>query len=204
MRAFVLFAVAAVALAQPAPESGRRYPRLVIRNAMVVDGNGTPAAGPRDIVIERNRIAAVNAPDPMPRVAPGGIKGDAEIDAAGKYVLPGLINAHGHIHEERGGVAQPLEYQLKLWLASGITTVRDVGSDTRRALELRRLSAAGSIAAPRFFVYPVFGRLPDAAAGRARVRELKQMGADGVKVLHIYRDVMAAMSEEAHALGLRI
>src|SRR5262249_62282994 len=39
--------------------SGQRYQRLVIRNAMVVDGNGTPAAGPKDIVIERNTIAEV-------------------------------------------------------------------------------------------------------------------------------------------------
>ena len=203
MRALLFFA-AAVVLAQPAPENGRRYPRLVIRNAMVVDGNGTPASGPKDIVIEGNRITEVAAPDPMPGGAQGKARGDAEIDAAGKYVLPGLINAHGHIQEERGGIAQPLDYELKLWLACGITTVRDVGSDTKRALELRKLSADGRIAAPRFFVYPMFGRQPDAAAARARVRALKEMGADGIKVLHIYRDVMAAMADEAHKLGLRI
>jgi hypothetical protein len=39
--------------------------------------------------------------------------------------MPGLINAHGHVQEERGGVPQPLEYELNLWLACGITTVRD-------------------------------------------------------------------------------
>ena len=43
--------------------SGKRYARLVIRNAMIVDGNGTPASGPKDIVIEGNKIAEVVALD---------------------------------------------------------------------------------------------------------------------------------------------
>src|SRR5207249_5184172 len=106
--------------------SGRRYPRLVIRGAMVVDGSGTPASGPKDIVIENNTIADVVSIDSAGTRRPTG---DIEIDATGKYVLPGLISAHGHIQDERGGVPQPVEYQLKLWLASGITTVRDLGSD---------------------------------------------------------------------------
>ncbi|HEY3139194.1 MAG TPA: amidohydrolase, partial [Blastocatellia bacterium] len=45
--------------------SGKRYPRLVIRSATVVDGNGTPAAGPKDIVIVGNTIAEVVPLDPV-------------------------------------------------------------------------------------------------------------------------------------------
>jgi hypothetical protein len=71
-------------------------------------------------------------------------------------------------------------------------------------VELRRLSAEGKIAAPRIFIYPMFGRPRDRAAARAHVRELKQMGADGIKLLGIDRDTMAAMEDEAHKLGLRI
>jgi hypothetical protein len=40
-------------------ESGRRYDRLIIRNVMMVDGNGTPAQGPVDIVIEGSAIQSV-------------------------------------------------------------------------------------------------------------------------------------------------
>src|SRR5712691_5765682 len=111
--------------------SGHRYPRLVIRNATVIEGNGTPAAGPKDIVIENGRIADIVPLDPV-ALSRGEARrpaGEVEIDASGKYVMPGLINAHAHVQEERGGIPQPLEYNLKLWLACGITAARDVGSD---------------------------------------------------------------------------
>ncbi|HEY0078395.1 MAG TPA: amidohydrolase family protein [Pyrinomonadaceae bacterium] len=188
---------------------GKRYARLVIRNATVIDGNGTPASGPKDIVVEGNLITDIVSLDPV-AVKRGEAKrpaGDVEIDAAGKYVLPGLINAHGHVQEERGGVPQPLEYELKLWLACGITTVRDVSSDTRRTLLLRKQSEAGDLQAPRLFVYARFDYPPaprTQAQVLARVRELKQIGVDGIKLFGIDRDLMSAMMAEAHAQGLRV
>ncbi|HEV8613319.1 MAG TPA: amidohydrolase family protein, partial [Gemmatimonadales bacterium] len=196
-------------------QHGIRPARYVIRNATVVEGNGTPAAGPYDIVIEGNTIAEVVALDPVALKAGRARRpaADAEIDATGKYVLPGLINLHGHVQDERGGIPQPLEYELKLWLASGITTVRDVGSTIAKTLELRAKSAAGTVIAPRLFVYAVFGGGGDAVEtrgirtpedARARVRALKAMGADGIKILGIDRDLMQAMEDEAHKAGLPI
>ncbi len=198
-----LFAVTAWA---QAPVNGRRVRRLVIHNATVIDGNGTPASGPKDIVIENNVITDVIALDPVAvgRGARGGAAADAVIDATGKYVLPGLINAHAHLQEERGGKPQPIEYELNIWLACGITTVRDVGSDMKRAFELRRLSAEGQIAAPRIFVYPMFGRPKTPQEATAHVKELKAAGADGIKILGIDRDTMQAMESTAHELGLRV
>ncbi|HEY7546933.1 MAG TPA: amidohydrolase family protein [Blastocatellia bacterium] len=190
-------------------ESGKRYARLVIRNATIVDGNGTPASGPKDIVIEGNRIAEVVPLDPV-ALKEGRARrpeGDAEIDATGKYVLPGLINAHGHVQDERGGVPIPVDYCLKLWLACGITTVRDVGSDMKKTLALREKSARGEVAAPRLFVYALFAQRPtprNVEEARARVRELKQAGADGIKILGTDRDILAALLDEAHKVGLRV
>jgi cytosine/adenosine deaminase-related metal-dependent hydrolase len=203
----ILLLAAGVAAPQTnSPTSGRRVRRLLIHNATVVDGNGTPASGPKDILIENNTIAEVIPLDPVSlnRGGRGAVQADAVIDATGKYVLPGLINAHAHLQEERGGKPQPIEYELNIWLACGITTIRDVGSDTRRAIELRRQSAEGELAAPRIFIYPMFGRTRNADEARARVRELKQMGADGIKITGIDRDLMKAMAEEAHKLDLRI
>ncbi len=212
MRALAILLAAAPLLAQTSATrivSGRRYPRLVIRNATIIEGNGTPASGPKDIVIEKGVITSIV---PLDAVSAGRgdsrrPAGDVEIDAAGKYVMPGLINAHGHLQDERGGIPQPFEYELKLWLSCGITTVRDVGSDTRKAVQLRRRSAEGEIACPRLFIYPMFNRgvnPGNAAEARARVREIKDMGADGVKILGVYRDVMEALEDEAHKLGLRV
>lgn len=192
------------------PASGKRYPTLAVRNAIVLDGNGTPASGPKDILIRGNRIVAVVALDPV-ALANGRSKrqpADAEIDATGKYVMPGLINAHVHLQDERGGISQPIDYELKIWLATGITTVRDVGSDLKKSLQLRARSAAGEIAAPRILLYPMLSAQSpaptNAAEARKRVGDYKQAGADGVKLLGVYRDVMEGAEDEAHKLGMRI
>lgn len=178
------------------PEHGRRYNRLILRNALVIEGNGTPASGPRDVVIENNMITSVGAA--------GSLKGDAEIDAKGKYILPGLINMHGHAHDERGGQPMPVEYVLKLWLACGITTVRDVGSDFNKTKALREGSKQGTVIAPRLYLYPFFGRPPTPDAARERVRQIKSNGADGIKIVGIHRDTMDAMMGESSRQQLRV
>ena len=200
------------AAAQPAPkrpESGHRYPKLAIRNALVVDGSGEPARGPMDIIVENGRIAAVVPLDAV-SVSQGRTKrlpADVEIDATGKYVLPGLINVHAHLQDERANVPQPIDYELKMWLACGITSVRDVGSDTKKALVWREQSKNGTLASPRLFLYPMLNTAPspqNAEQARARVLEYKQMGVDGLKMLGVNREVMAAAEAEAHLQGLRV
>src|SRR4051812_23399923 len=93
-------AIATTAFAQTTAVTGVRPQRLIIRNATVVDGNGPPGRGPFDIVVERGMTTQRAAPDPVALggtgapLRPRGETGTAEIDATGKYVLPGLINAH--------------------------------------------------------------------------------------------------------------
>ena len=196
--------------AQVAPTSGKRAESLVIRNATIVDGAGIPAFGPADIVVRGNRIEQIVWLDPVAIANGRGKRPTAatEIDATGKYVLPGLINAHSHVQDSRAGIPQPLDYELKIWLACGITSVREVGADdTQSIIDLRGKSERGEVASPRVFVYGRFSNppvplTPDAA--RQRVRDLKKMGVDGIKLLLVDRDVMTAMEDEAHKLGLRV
>ena len=181
-------------------EHGRRYDRLVIRNVTVIDGKGTPARGPMDVVVEGNRIAAVRGADPRPEA----YKEDAHIlDGTGMYLLPGLINSHIHLHDERAGIAQPFEYEHKIYLSCGVTTVRDVGTDPQKALAERRKSRDGTIVAPRIYVYMVAGgRTPD--EGRKAVRTIKEQGGDGVKIFGLDRDILEAVVDEATKLGLKV
>lgn len=181
-------------------ESGQRYDRVVIRNVTVIDGKGTPARGPLDIIVENNRISAVRSANRSPRAYE---KEAHVLDGTGLYALPGLINNHAHIHDSRGRNPIPFEYLYKIWLACGITTVRDVGSNTQLTLKEREKSAEGSIAAPRIFLYMrCGGGTPEQA--RRSVQRVKEAGADGVKIFGMDRDVMEALTDEAHKLGLRV
>jgi hypothetical protein len=153
-------------------------------------------------VIEGNRIVS-NSPAPV-RTLPT----DKVIDAKGKYVMPGLINVHAHIHDERAGYPMRQEYQFKVWLASGITAVRDVGSNFEKSKALRAKSAANEIAAPRLYLYAVFGMNPSPSpeniqAIEMRVRQMKADGADGLKFFEISKWAMERMSVAARNAGLR-
>lgn len=193
----------------PAPTHGVRPRRLIIRGAMLIEGNGTPAEGPKDIVIEGNQITQIVSLDPVAMrdgTARRPPAGDAEIDGTGKYVMPGLINIHGHVQDERSGIPQPLEYQMKLWLGMGITTVRDVSSETAKTLQLRAKSLAGEVQAPRLYVYARYAYMPiprNEAEARQRVRDLKQQGADGLKLFGMDKDVYYAVLDEAKKLGMK-
>ncbi len=202
---FALIAALAAAPSAPPAESrgvehGLRYDRLVIRNVMVIDGKGTPARGPMDVVVEGNRIGAVRGANARPDAY---AKEAHVLDGTGMYLLPGLINSHIHLHDERAGIPQPFEYEYKIYLACGVTTVRDVGSDPKKAVAERRRSQEGAIVAPRIYVYMVAGgRTPD--EGRKAVRAVKEQGADGVKIFGLDRDIMEAVVDEATKLGLKV
>ncbi len=199
-------AVAARQPARPAPNApahARAVKRLLIRNAMVIYGNGKPAFGPTDILVQDGLISRVGPSSPKDPPA------DAVIDATGKYVMPGIVNTHMHLQDERGGVPQPFQYEMNLYLASGSTTIRDVGSDFEKAKAWRAASAAHTLAAPRILIYTPnwrgrTGGAPETPQTvRAGVRWAKENGADGIKFFGIDRDLLEAALKEANALNLR-
>ena len=207
----LLISICSVSFAQtnPAALSGKRLKRIVIRGAMVVDGSGKPAAGPFDIVTENDVITQIVSFDPVAAKegkARRPEKGDLDIDATGKYVLPGLINLHGHTQDERAGVPMPVEYVTKMWLACGITTVRDAWA-SKKVLGFRDQINARTLVGPRIFPYGGYFDAPTPATAeqaRQRVRDLKSAGYDGIKLYTIDRDLMAAMMDEAKKQGMRV
>jgi imidazolonepropionase-like amidohydrolase len=181
-------------------EHGLRYDRLIIRNVVIVDGKGTPARGPVDIVIRGNIIDSIR----RTRSDDEAYGDEAHIlDGKGLTLLPGLINMHAHIHDRRGRGTLPEDYIYKLWLGCGITTVRDCGSNYERTVEDRRKSREGQIVAPRIILYMITrGRTTEEI--RQKVRDIKTAGGDGVKIVGHDRDLIEALIDEAKKQGLRV
>ena len=221
---FALFAFAlfsANVLAQDDQSSVRAAPdraegdgpfdRLVIRGATLIDGTGAPPFGPVDIVIENNRITEIRVVgSPVLEIDPEGRPeaGDYEIDATGMYVLPGFVNAHGHVSnpdQYAFGEASPAEYVYKLWLGHGITTVREVSAGNGRdwTMNEKRRSARNQITAPRIYVYQAFPGQMSANEAVAWVRDWARAGGDGIKFFGAAPDVMQAAIDEANKRGLR-
>ncbi len=192
------------------------YQRLLIRGATVVDGTGAPPIGGTDILIEGDRIAAVRGWNGPPLEIDDA---DRVIDAAGMYVLPGFVDMHGHIRDQPHGL--PPEYIFKLWLAHGITTVRDAASHRgiAESVELRERSERNEIVAPRIFVYartdPAYtgeqpgwhgGPITTPETARQYVRWAAEQGVDGFKSYGFPPDIFQALVDEAteHGLGTAV
>ena len=189
------------------------WSQLILRGAILIDGTGAPAIGPVDIVIEQNRILSIHTvgypgvpikSENRPKLKSGG----KEIDCAGMYILPGFIDMHGHIGGKEQGT--PAEYVFKLWMAHGITTVRDpsAGNGLDWVLDQKTKSAGNKITAPRLYAYTAFGMgskqpITNAAEAIEWVRENAKKGADGIKFFGASPEVMDAAIRENKKLGLR-
>ena len=203
-----LYAAAGVKIPSPAP--GRRadegsgpFQRLVIDGVMMVDGLGSPPRGPVSLVIENNLIQAVVDRPPAPQ------SGEHRLQANGMTVLPGFVDAHVHIGnpgQGRAGPITPPEYVFKLWLAHGITTVRDVGSimGLDWTVQHATRSAQGDIVAPRIVPYAMFPgtAITDAQAAQKWVKAVQRRGAQGVKLRGGTQEALTAVYAQAQQAGM--
>lgn len=202
-----------VAKAPEKKEGEGPWPQLIVRGLTLINGTGAPPIGPVDIVIERNRIVQIavvgNPGVPVnARSRPALKEGGHELNCEGMYALPGFIDMHGHI----GGSAQGAnaEYVFKLWMAHGITTIRDpsCGNGLEWVLDQKHKSQQNLITAPRIYAYTAFGqgsKQPITTPEQAIewVRENARKGADGIKFFGAAPQVMDAALRENKKLGLR-
>ncbi len=213
----LLFIGITQSIAQSAEGDGP-HSQLIIRGVMLVNGNGAPPQGPIDIVVEKNIIKKIQVvgydgvpidDSKRPKLKPGG----KELDCNGMYLMPGFIDMHGHIGGKSQG-AEP-DYVFKLWMAHGITTVREPsGRGVDFTMDLKRKSAKNEIVAPRIYAYTAFGQtskefnplndIPISTPEQARVwvRENAKKGADGIKFFGAEPEIMAAALDENKKLGL--
>jgi len=209
---FYIHAQDRVAKAPEIKEGDGPFIQLIIRGVTLINGTGAPPIGPMDIVVKQNRIVEIrNVGNPgmpinqdrRPKLEQDG----KELDCTGMYLMPGFIDMHGHIG---GGQAPFAEYVFKLWMAHGITSIRDpsAGNGLDWVLDQKAKSEKNLITAPRIKAYTAFGMgsktpISTPEMARAWVNENKLKGADGIKFFGAAPDIMDAALRENKRLGLR-
>jgi hypothetical protein len=177
---------------------------LAFTNVTVIDMTGAPPKPDMTVVIEGNRITALGKARQV-RVP----RGAQVVDATGKFLIPGLWDMHVHFTET--------ERSLPLFIANGVTGVRNMGGKAEELFKWRSDIAAGRLLGPRIVACgPILdGPQPAAfgasiaistvADGRKAVIDLKQRGADFIKVYDLLpRDAYFAIVEEARRQRLPV
>jgi imidazolonepropionase-like amidohydrolase len=113
---------------------------LAIRNVTVIPGTGAETIAKATVVIHDERIAAIGPA--AETVVPSGAR---VIEGIGKFLLPGFIEMHAHLSKTRASA-------LGLFVANGVTTVRDMGGDHEELLRWRRDVRAGLRLGPRILM----------------------------------------------------
>jgi len=188
------------------------HSQLIIRGVTLINGDGSPPRGPMDIIVENNKIVNMQIvgydgvpidESKRPKLKAGG----KELDANGMYLLPGFIDMHTHVGGEAQGANS--EYVFKLWMAHGITTIREVGGrGLDWSMDMKKKSNSHKIVAPRIFTNTFFGqgsKKPISTPEMARewVRQNAKGGADGIKFFGAEPKIMTAAIDENKKLGLR-
>jgi imidazolonepropionase-like amidohydrolase len=173
-----------------------------ITNVTVIDTTGGPVKSNVTVVIDGNRITYVGKG--RARVS----KKAHLVDGTGKFLIPGLWDMH--IHTFFGDwVPGGKEVTLPLFIANGITGVRDMGSDLDLILTARRDIASGVLIGPRLVVagpmldgpktqFPATIAIVTPNDGRRVVDMLKSRGVDFIKVQsYVPRDAYFAIADES-------
>jgi hypothetical protein len=144
----ILIAFAAFGLSKTAPAASAAESTLVIEHCSLFDPHSETLLPDRTIVIRGERIEAVLAAD-----EPFTIPTDAQrIDGRGKFVLPGLIDAHVHLVHVLDLAGVSGEEVLPLYLAAGVTSVRSTGDEIVAASKVREFAEAHTQSSPRVFL----------------------------------------------------
>ena len=191
-------------------------PSVAITNVTLIDGTGAPAQRNRTVVIRDGRIAEILAAGDF---APSSAGGEMEvIDGTGHTLIPGMMGLHNHLYyTAAGGRGMQLNYSApRLYLGSGVTTVRTTGSRNAYAeINLKNEIESGRAPGPRIHItapYITGGEgqttmtlVNSPEAARRFVAYWADEGATWLKAYtNVGYDEMAAAVDEAHKRGLKV
>ena len=184
-------------------------------NARIIDGDGKLVATNGVIRVRDGRIAVVS--DARIETSPNA---PGIVDLGGRTVMPGMVNAHGHVADTRGLQSGAQFYteanlldQLRRYAGYGVTTVVSLGGDADAGFKLQDAQATPALDRARLFVAgPVItGATPEAA--RKEVDRVAAMKPHVIKIrvddnlgtaTKMPIEVSTAVIEQAHKHGLRV
>jgi imidazolonepropionase-like amidohydrolase len=197
-----------IAFAGPAAQSP---PAAAFTGLRLIDGTDRAPIDNATIVVREGRIVAAGKDVAVPA-------GARTVSLAGKTVIPGLVNAHGHVGDTVGleagrYSAENVMHDLRLYAAYGVTTVVSLGGDRAPAFAARDSQRTPSLDRARIFAAgPVLApKSPDEA--RQLVAEDAAMKVDIVKIRvddnlgttpKMPPEIYRAVIDEAHKRGLRV
>jgi imidazolonepropionase-like amidohydrolase len=146
----------------------------VLTRATVIDGTGAGPQKDLTIVLENGRIREL---EPSSKISKPD--GAIVVDLDGKFIVPGIINAHGHV----GAKTEP---QLRQYALYGVTTATSMQTDPDEVIQVREAQKRGGLRGARVSTVK-YRFAPDPAVttaqqARAKVDEIVAAGADYIKV----------------------
>ena len=182
---------------------------LVLDDVSIIDTTGGPLLAHRTVVVRDGRIEEIRGADGSMSAKQSGM----HVDGTGKFLIPGLWDMH--VHMVFGDwFPRGKEITLPLFIANGVTGVRDMGGELEVLQQWRKEIAAGTLIGPRMVISgPMLDgpkpRFPSSIAittpedGRRAVDDLKRRGVDFIKLQSLIpRDAVFAIAEEAHKQGI--
>jgi imidazolonepropionase-like amidohydrolase len=177
---------------------------VALVGATLIDGTGGPPLADAAIVIRRGKIETVR-----PRAAFQLPERTSEVDVSGRWIIPGLIDAHSHL-------APAVSWAPSRYLAWGVTTVRDVHGGLNAVLALRKRANLGTGDSPRVYAAGAMidglpTTFPDAIGvnrendARKAVDRLVSAGIDFIKVYtHVDAPLLRAVVDEARTFDVAV
>lgn len=184
-----------------------------LTGATIIDGTGSQPVEDGVLLVRDGKIAAVGTRQQV--AIPEGTRVQ---DVSGKYIIPGIINAHGHVGNTKGIEGGHYSREnvidnLSIYARYGVTTVISLGDDQKEAVLLRQVNDSTATGRARLFIagQVIFGKTPEEALAVVDSNHL--MGVDFMKIRvddnlgtsqKMAEDVYRAVINRAHELGYRI
>ena len=196
--------LAAVVVSGQAPSA-----TVALVGARVIDGTGAAPIPNATVLVSNGRIDRIGPAASLKIPA-----GSARVDVAGKTIIPGLVNAHGHLGT--GNRALPVYdqiiQQLELYRRFGVTTVYALGDDGVQSVRVSEANGNGPLTRARLFVSgarATAGTVEEARKTIAdrhalRVNIIKTGIGEGNNGPDMSPEVYGALIDEAHKRKLRV